>query len=68
MLEPKAKNEMENADVMAKKAAAVKWCKQATDYALTHGGKPWQYVLIPHDVIADNMTLLGLAQRYGVNE
>ena len=68
MLEPKAKNEMENADVLAKKAAAVKWCKQATDYALTHGGKPWQYVLIPHDVIADNMTLLGLAQRYGVNE
>ena len=68
MLEPKAKNEMEDADVLAKKAAAVKWCKQATDYAPTYGGKPWQYVLIPHDVIADNMTLLGLAQRYGVNE
>lgn len=66
MLEPKAKNEMENADVLAKKTAAVKWCKQATDYAQTYGGKPWLYVLIPHDVIAENMTLVGLADQFAV--
>ena len=33
MLEPKEKGAMEDADVLAKKAAAVKWCKQASDYA-----------------------------------
>ena len=32
---------------------------------MTYGGKPWQYVLLPHDVIADNMTLKGLAKQYG---
>lgn len=25
-----------------------------------HKGKPWVYALIPHDVIAENMTLLNL--------
>jgi type III restriction enzyme len=29
-----------------------------------HGGKPWHYSLIPHDVIAENMTLQGLVDRY----
>jgi type III restriction enzyme len=31
---------------------------------LNHGGKPWQYVLIPHNAIAQNMTLKGLGDRY----
>lgn len=26
-----------------------------------YGPKPWEYLLVPHDVIADNMTLKGLA-------
>jgi type III restriction enzyme len=30
---------------------------------LKHGGKPWKYVLIPHDVIKENMTLKGLSDR-----
>ncbi len=65
MLEPKERGAMEDADVLAKKAAAGKWCKQASDHARSYGGKPWQYVLIPHDEIADNRTLAGLAERYG---
>jgi len=59
MLEPKARKEMEVADVLAKKMAAVQWCKNASDFAGTHGGKPWIYLLIPHDAIAANMTLKG---------
>jgi type III restriction enzyme len=61
MMEPKAKNEMADADVVAKKEAAVKWCKHASDHAKTYKGKQWEYLLIPHDVIAENMTLKGLA-------
>jgi type III restriction enzyme len=64
MLEPKAQNEMNNPEVLAKKDVAMQWCKNASDYMLTHGGKPWQYVLIPHDAIAQNMTLKGLSDRY----
>lgn len=64
MMEPKARNEMESPDVLAKKDVAVRWCGQASDYAKSHGGKPWKYLLIPHDSIAENMTLQGLAEKY----
>ena len=65
MLEPKAANEMEDPVVLAKKEVAVAWCRNASEHSKEHGGKPWTYVLIPHTVIADNMTLKGLAQQYG---
>jgi len=64
MLEPKARNEMNDADVQAKKDAAVQWCRHATHHAVSHDGKPWKYLLIPHDAIAENMTLPGLAGRF----
>ena len=66
MLEPKASNQMEDPVVLAKKEAAVKWCAHASDHAQNHGGKPWQYVLIPHNEIATNMILEALAERFGV--
>lgn len=65
MLEPKAGNQMEDAIVLAKKVAAIKWCINASDYAASNGGKPWRYVLIPHNSIAVNMTLAGLAGQFG---
>lgn len=60
MLEPKARNQLDAPDVVAKKEAALRWCQNASSHAKTCGGKPWIYVLIPHDVIAENMTLRGL--------
>jgi type III restriction enzyme len=57
MLEPKARNEMSAVDVLAKQDAARQWCQRATDYTSSYGGKPWVYVLIPHDIIFENMTL-----------
>ncbi len=65
MLEPKASNEMEDPIVLAKKEAAVKWCGLASDNSAKHGGKPWRYALIPHNEIAENMTLAALAERFG---
>jgi type III restriction enzyme len=64
MLEPKARNELTEATVIAKRDVAVTWCKHASDHAASYGGKPWKYLLIPHDAIADNMTLVGLAERF----
>jgi type III restriction enzyme len=66
MLEPKARNELQAPDVQAKKAAAVRWCEQASEYAANHGGKLWHYVLIPHDAIAENNTLQSLAEQFVV--
>ena len=65
MLEPKASNQMHDADVLAKRDVAVRWCELATEYSRTTGGKPWKYALIPHDVITDNMTVQGLVEIYG---
>jgi len=65
MLEPKMRSELDDPIVLAKKAAATDWCAHATAHAAKHGGKPWHYLLIPHDAIADNMTLAGLDERFG---
>lgn len=65
MLEPKASNEMEAPEVLAKKESAIEWCQIASDYAAKHGGKPWRYALIPHTAVAENMTLSALVQQYG---
>ena len=64
MLEPKAQNEMNDPEVIAKKDVAIQWCKNASNYMLSHGGKPWKYVLIPHNAIAQNMTIKGLSDRF----
>ena len=64
LCEPKAANEMNAEEVQAKARATVEWCKNASAHELKYGGKSWSYLLIPHDVIADNMTLAGLASRF----
>jgi len=66
MLEPKARKDLEDGEVQAKKDAAVGWCQHATDHNAKHGGKPWKYLLIPHDAIAENMSILGLAAQFAV--
>ena len=67
LLESKADSEMDNTKVVAKRDAAVKWCNQASAHASTYGGKAWKYVLIPHDIVLENMTLEGLAGRFAVS-
>ena len=66
MLESKARNETDDPEVVAKKDSAVRWCKHATEHSAKSGGKPWSYLLIPHDAIAENMTLKGLAAQFAV--
>ncbi len=67
MLEPKAKNEMDDPQVLAKSEVAITWCKHASENAAKHGGKAWKYLLIPHDAISENMTINGLADRFTVS-
>src|SRR5690606_9467393 len=64
MIELKRANQMQDLDVLAKRDAAVQWCRSATEHATTYGGKPWRYLLIPHDAIAENMTVEFLATQY----
>ncbi len=66
LCEPKRANEMTDEVVLAKADAAATWSKHATSHANENGGKPWRYLLIPHDQIQDQMTLAGLAARHEV--
>jgi type III restriction enzyme len=67
MLEPKAANQLKDPDVLAKQEVAVQWCRHATEHSASYEGKPWIYALIPHDVIAENMTIKGLGERFSSN-
>jgi type III restriction enzyme len=64
MLEPKMATQMQDKDVLAKRDVAIQWCGWASEHAKSYGGKPWQYALIPHDAIAENMTLDFLLKQY----
>lgn len=66
MLEPKARKDLSDPIVLAKRDVAVEWCVNASTYAAEHDGKPWRYALIPHDVIAENMTLAGIAKQFAI--
>jgi type III restriction enzyme len=62
--EPKAANEMTDEVVLTKADAAAVWCQHATEHGKQNGGKPWVYLLIPHDAIADNKTIQGLTATF----
>jgi len=62
--EPKGADRMQDPVVLAKARAAATWCKHASAHEKANHGKPWRYLLIPHDAIAENMTLDGLAKQF----
>ncbi len=57
LAETKKRDDLKSDEVIAKAAAAVRWCKYASDHARNVGGKPWKYVLVPHDEIAESKRL-----------
>lgn len=66
MVETKARNELQAADVLAKAQAGALWCHHASTHAHGVGAKPWKYLLIPHDQVTEDKRLtdlLGFAQR-----
>jgi type III restriction enzyme len=60
--ETKKRDDMKSDEVVAKAAAAVRWCEHASDYAKSVGGKPWKYILIPHDAIVESRRLIDFLQ------
>ena len=64
MIEPKSKDKMQDSDVLQKAEAAKIYCEYATEYNLENGGKPWHYLLIPHDEINKSVSLSYLISKY----
>jgi type III restriction enzyme len=57
LAETTKRDDLKSDEVVAKAAAAVRWCKYASDHARSVDGKPWKYVLVPHDEIAESKRL-----------
>jgi type III restriction enzyme len=64
IVEIKARSELDDRIVLAKAKAARTWVGHANAHAQTYAGKPWMYVLIPHDAMVANATLAGLTAKY----
>jgi type III restriction enzyme len=60
LCEPKGSDFLTDPVVVAKADAASEWCRYATET----GGKPWIYLLIPHDAVDESKTLDGLAATF----
>jgi hypothetical protein len=50
--------------VQKKAEAEALWCRRATAHEQAHGGKPWSYLVIPHNVLTEDKTLPALLGAY----
>ena len=66
MVETKKKKEIGTREVEGKAKAALEYCRYAAEYTSKNGGKPWKYVLIPHDIVKQNMSFEFLVKNYEV--
>ena len=57
MVETKALSNINDPDVQAKKVAAERYCKYASEFTAQHGGKVWKYLLLPHDQVSRTKSL-----------
>lgn len=64
ILETKRADMIDDPVVLAKRNAAIAWCREASNYTESVGRKPWSYALIPHDAINESHTIDYLLQRY----
>ncbi|MDR4509312.1 MAG: DEAD/DEAH box helicase family protein [Candidatus Brocadiaceae bacterium] len=64
MIETKKEGDVETDEVQEKAQAAMQYCKYATEHTAQHGGKPWKYILIPHNVVQVNMSFHHLTKQF----
>ena len=63
MCELKANKNIKDADVLEEKEAAVEYCRAASKFNTENGGKPWKYLLIPHEEIRPQASFTYLVKR-----
>ncbi len=67
IVEIKARRDLETETVLAKSKAVGVWIGYANAHAITSGGKPWRYLLVPHDRMTESASLAGLAASFTVS-
>jgi len=64
MAEIKMRSEIKTEEVQLKAKAGKKYCEAATKFNARYGGKPWEYLLIPHDVVKEGVFFNWLAKQF----
>ena len=64
LVETKKETDIPTEEVQEKARAALKYCQTATEYTTNNGGKPWKYILLPHDSVKYNMEFKYLVNTY----
>ena len=67
IVEIKAQRDMETEVVQAKSKAVATWIGYANRHAAANGGKPWRYLLVPHDRMTGSASLAGLAATFTIS-
>lgn len=68
IIETKKQDAMSDDEVKDKARAALEYCKYASEYTAENEGKPWKYVLIPHNAVQTNMSFGYLVEQYTLTE
>jgi type III restriction enzyme len=67
MCETKKASDVSSTEVQAKAEAARQYCQVVSEYNAKNGGKPWKYVIVPHDKVQRNNTfafILSISQQF----
>lgn len=68
LVETKKEGDVESQQVQEKALAAMQYCKNAAEYTAANGGKPWKYLLIPHNIVKVNMNFDMFVKNYEYKE
>jgi type III restriction enzyme len=68
LVEVKGEDRLDDADVLAKKDRALRYCKVVSEWGRANGYKEWDYVFIPSKQITENSTFETLVERFTVDE
>jgi len=64
MLEVKRSDQTEEETVLAKKVAADRFCKYASEYTSANQGKEWKYLILPHNEVSRTVSMNYLATKF----
>lgn len=64
LVEVKGEDRISDADVIAKKERAIRYCKAVSEWGKANGYKQWQYLFIPAGEIHSNSSFGQLARRF----
>lgn len=64
LVETKKETDINTEEVQQKAKAALEYCKNATEYTTKNNGKPWKYLLLPHNSVSISYDFSYYAKEY----